>query len=69
MAVSALVTVFAGFCETAFVHEFAATGHGLTTLEGLDFQIQLTDETSISESLMFGFHTSQASTVSGSHRE
>ena len=39
-AVSALVTVFAGLGETAFVHEFPATGHGSTPFERLDFQIQ-----------------------------
>ena len=39
-AVSALVAVFAGFGKTTFVHEFPATGRGLTMFEGLDFQIQ-----------------------------
>ena len=38
--VSTLVTVFAGFGKTTFVHEFSATGRGLTMFEGLNFQIQ-----------------------------
>ena len=65
--VSAMDTVFAGFCETAFLDDFTATGHGLTTRQRLDCQIQLTNETSLLKGLVLRSHSLPTSTVSGSH--